>query len=253
MPDSVTVSKRGSVAVIALNNPPVNGLGFAVRTNLMTILRFTLDDSAVQALVLVGSGKMFSGGADIREFGQTPPPETPTLPELINLIEASEKPIVAALHGVALGGGCELAMACTLRIAADTAKIGQPEINLGLIPGFGGTQRLPRLIGTGPALEILLTGAPISAEVAWRLGLVNRVVSADLLRDESDKLAAALAAKPPVAVKYILDAVQLGTQMSLAEGCDYEASLFGLIAATEDKQEGTRAFLEKRRAEFKGQ
>ena len=117
MPDSVTVSKRGSVAVIALNNPPVNGLGFAVRTNLMTTLRFTLDDSAVQALVLVGSGKMFSGGADIREFGQTPPPETPTLPELINLIEASEKPIVAALHGVALGGGCELALGCHARLA----------------------------------------------------------------------------------------------------------------------------------------
>jgi enoyl-CoA hydratase len=259
--ENITVTDASSEGVVhvTITRPKVlNALNAATINELRGAFEALQANTAVRVVVLSGAGdKAFVAGADIAELARMTPIEAREVArrgqELCDIIAGGGKPVVAAINGFALGGGCELAMACTLRIAADTAKIGQPEINLGLIPGFGGTQRLPRLIGTGPALEILLTGAPISAEVAWRLGLVNRVVSADLLRDESDKLAAALAAKPPVAVKYILDAVQLGTQMSLAEGCDYEASLFGLIAATEDKQEGTRAFLEKRRAEFKGQ
>jgi enoyl-CoA hydratase len=171
---------------------------------------------------------------------------------VIDLIEHVGKPVIAAINGYALGGGCELAMACTLRLAADTARIGQPEINLGLIPGYAGGQRLARLVGKGRALEILLTGEPISAQEAYRLGLVNRVVPQSELMTEARKLAAALAAKAPLAVRYIIDAVNRGLEMPFAEAQAYEATLFGLIASTEDMREGTRAFLEKRKPEFKG-
>lgn len=255
---NVTDASPEGVAHVTITRPKVlNALNAATINELRGAFETLHANVAVRAVVLSGSGdKAFVAGADIAELTQMTPIEAREVARrgqrLCDMIADGGKPVVAAINGFALGGGCELAMACTFRVAADTAKIGQPEINLGLIPGFGGTQRLPRLIGTGPALEILLTGVPISAKVAWRLGLINRVVSADRLRDESVKLAVALAAKPPVAVRYILDAVRLGTQMSLAEGCDYEASLFGLVAATEDKQEGTRAFLEKRPAEFKG-
>jgi enoyl-CoA hydratase/carnithine racemase len=171
---------------------------------------------------------------------------------VFELIENLGKPTIAAINGFALGGGCELALACTLRIAADSAKLGQPEINLGLIPGYGGTQRLARLIGAGPALEILLTGQPISAQEAHRLGLVNRVVPATDLHTEVSALAALLATKPPIAMRYIIEAVQRGLQMPCAESLRFEATLFGLVASTDDMREGTRAFLEKRKAEFKG-
>ena len=160
--------------------------------------------------------------------------------------------MIAAINGYALGGGCELALACTIRIAADTARLGQPEINLGIIPGYGGTQRLARLIGRGRALELLLTGDQISAAEAYRLGLVNRVVTAANLMGEARKLAHALASKAPVAVRYILDAVNRGLEMPLGDAELFEATLFGLVAATDDMREGTRAFLEKRKAEFKG-
>jgi len=160
--------------------------------------------------------------------------------------------VIAAINGYALGGGCELALACTMRIAVDTARIGQPEINLGIIPGYGGSQRLPRLIGRGPALELLLTGDQISAADAYRLGLVNRVVTAANLMGEARKLAQTLASKAPVAVRYILDAVNRGLEMPLAEAQNFEATLFGLVAATDDMREGTKAFLEKRKAEFRG-
>src|SRR5438874_2100025 len=153
---------------------------------------------------------------------------------------------------LARGGGCELAMACTLRIAADSAKLGQPEISLGIIPGYAGTQRLPRLVGKGAAMEMMLTGTPISAEQAQRLGLVNRVVpAADLMR-ETNKLAAQLASGAPVAMRYIIDAVNHGVETPFAEACQYEATLFGLVASTDDMREGTKAFLEKRKPEFKG-
>jgi enoyl-CoA hydratase len=172
--------------------------------------------------------------------------------QVFDLIEQLGKPTIAAINGYALGGGCEMAMACTLRIAADTARLGQPEINLGLIPGYGGSQRLPRLIGAGPALEMLLTGQPITAQDAYRLGLVNRVVPAADLESEVRALANLLASKPPVAMRYIIEAVHRGLQMSSADGLRVEAALFGLVASTDDMREGTRAFLEKRKPEFKG-
>jgi enoyl-CoA hydratase len=171
---------------------------------------------------------------------------------VFDLIENMGKPVIAAINGYALGGGCELAMACTLRIAADTAKIGQPEINLGIIPGYAGSQRLSRLVGAGRALEILLTGDQITAQEAHRIGLVNRVVAAGDLMKEARALAATLAAKAPVAVHYIIDAVNKGLQMPFAEAQIFEATLFGLVASTDDMREGTKAFLEKRKAEFKG-
>ena len=162
------------------------------------------------------------------------------------------KPVIAAINGYALGGGCELAMACTIRIAADTAKLGQPEINLGIIPGYAGTQRLSRLIGRGRALELLLTGDQITAVDAYRLGLVNRVVTSANLMGEARKLAQALAAKAPIAVRYIIDAVNKGLQMPMPDAQVFEATLFGLVSTTDDMREGTAAFLEKRKPEFKG-
>jgi enoyl-CoA hydratase len=162
------------------------------------------------------------------------------------------KPVIAAINGYALGGGCELAMACTLRLAADTAKLGQPEINLGLLPGYAGTQRLPRLVGKGRAMEMILTGDPMSAADAERIGLVNRVVPAGDLMAEARQLAAALAAQAPIAMGYIINAINDGLEMPFAQGCAHEATLFGLVAATEDMREGTRAFLEKRKPTFTG-
>jgi enoyl-CoA hydratase len=160
--------------------------------------------------------------------------------------------VIAAINGYALGGGCELAMACTLRIAADTAKLGQPEVGLGLIPGYAGTQRLPRLVGKGKAMELILTGAPISADEAQRIGLVNRVVPAAALMTEARALAAQLANGAPIAMRYIINAINKGAEMPFAEACQYEATLFGLVASTEDMREGTTAFLEKRKTEFTG-
>jgi enoyl-CoA hydratase len=168
------------------------------------------------------------------------------------LIEQLGKPVVAAVNGFALGGGCELAMACTLRIAADTARLGLPEINLGLLPGYAGTQRLPRLVGAGRALELMLTGTPIDAAEALRIGLVNRVVPAADLMSSARALAALLATKAPIATRFILDAVRAGGDMPFEQACQLEATLFGLVAATDDMREGTQAFLEKRAPHFKG-
>jgi enoyl-CoA hydratase len=172
---------------------------------------------------------------------------------VFDLIENMGKPVIAAINGYALGGGCELAMACTIRIAADTAKLGQPEINLGIVPGYGGSQRLPRLVGQGRALELLLTGDPISAAEAHRIGLVNRVVPAAALMEEAQRLAQLLATRAPIAARYIIDAVNKGLQMPFADAQVFEATLFGLVAATDDMREGTAAFLGKRKAEFRGQ
>jgi enoyl-CoA hydratase len=162
------------------------------------------------------------------------------------------KPVIAAINGFALGGGCELAMACTLRLAADSAKLGQPEINLGIVPGYAGTQRLSRLVGKGVALDLLLTGRQVKADEALQIGLVNRVVPASELMAEARRLAGELASKAPVAMQYIIEAVNRGLEVSFDKGQFLEATLFGLVASTDDMREGTRAFLEKRKAEFKG-
>ena len=256
--DSLQIDRDGAVAVVTVNRPKVLN---ALNTQTMDELRRTIlalrHDDSVRAVILTGAGeKSFVAGADISELAvQTPAGGREHAlrgQHVLDLIENMGKPVIAAVNGFALGGGCELAMACTLRIASEHARFGQPEINLGIIPGYAGTQRLARLVGAGRALEILLTGEQISAQEAHRLGLVNRVVPAGELMNEARKLAATLAAKAPIAVRYIIDAVNKGARMTLPEAQVFEATLFGLVASTDDMHEGTRAFLEKRKPEFKG-
>ena len=256
--EHLIVERDGAVAVITINRPKVlNALNAQTVDELRRAMLELKADGSVRVIVLTGAGdKSFVAGADIAELAvQTPNGGRDYAlagQQVFELIANLGKPVIAAINGFALGGGCELAMACTLRIAADTAKIGQPEISLGLIPGYAGTQRLPRLIGRGRALELMLTGTPISADEAHRIGLVNRVVPHAELLTEARALAERLARSAPIALSYIISAVNKGTEMSFADACQYEASLFGLVASTEDMREGTRAFLEKRPAEFKG-
>jgi enoyl-CoA hydratase/carnithine racemase len=252
------VDRDGAVAVITINRPDKrNALSNETIDELRRAVLAVKHDDGVRAVIITGSGdKAFIAGADINELAvQTPVggrEHSHRGQHVLDLIETMGKPVVAAINGVALGGGCELAMACTIRIAADTARLGQPEINLGLMPGYAGSQRLPRLIGKGRALELLLTGDAISAAEAHRIGLVNRVVPAAELAAEARKLAASLAEKAPIASHYIIDAVHRGLEMSSTEAQLYEATLFGLISTTEDMREGTKAFLEKRKPQFKG-
>jgi enoyl-CoA hydratase len=256
--EMLQVERDGAIAVVTITRPKVlNALSTATITELGQVFDALAADDAVRAIVLTGAGeKSFVAGADINELAvQTPvqgQAHAAAGQRVFDRIEALGKPVIAAINGFALGGGCELAMACTLRIAADTARLGQPEINLGLLPGYGGSQRLPRLVGRGLALELLLTGDMISAARAHEIGLVNRVVPAAELLTEARKLAAVLAGKAPIAVRYILDAVRHGAEMPLAEAQHLEATLFGLVASTDDMREGTRAFLEKRPAAWKG-
>jgi enoyl-CoA hydratase len=256
--ENLLVERDGGVAVLTVNRPKVlNALNAQTLDELRRAILDLKRDEAVRAVIVTGAGeKSFVAGADINELAT----QTPTTgrehamigQHIFDLIEQMGKPVIAAINGFALGGGCELAMACTIRLAADTARLGQPEINLGIVPGYGGTQRLARIVGRGRALEILLTGDMLTAQEAYRLGLVNRVVPAAELMAEAKKLAATLAAKAPIAVRYILEAVDRGLDMPFAEGQVFEATLFGLIASTDDMREGTKAFLEKRKAEFKG-
>jgi enoyl-CoA hydratase len=255
---NLLVDRDGAVAAVTINRPDKrNALNSETMDELRRAVLALKHDAGVRAVILTGAGdKAFVAGADINELAvQTPVggrEHAHRGQHVLDLVETMGKPVVAAINGVALGGGCELAMACTLRIAADTAKLGQPEINLGLMPGYAGSQRLPRLVGKGRALELLLTGDAITAEEAYRIGLVNRVVPAAQLMAEARKVAAALAAKAPIAARYIIDAVTRGLEMPLAEAQLYEATLFGLVSTTEDMREGTKAFLEKRAAQFKG-
>jgi enoyl-CoA hydratase len=256
--ENLLVEQSGAVAVVTVNRPKV--LNALNAPTLDELRRAALDlkrDDSVRVVVLTGAGeKAFIAGADINELAvQTPVSGREHALQgqhVFDLFENLGKPVIAAINGYALGGGCELAMACTLRIAADTAKIGQPEINLGIIPGYAGTQRLARLVGKGKAMELILTGAQISAAEAERIGLVNRVAPAAALMTEVRGLAASLASNAPIAMRYIINAINKGLEMPFAEACVFEATLFGLVAATEDMKEGTRAFLEKRKAEFKG-
>jgi len=256
--DNLLLERDGAVAIVTINRPTVlNALNSQTVDELRRLMLDLQRDAGVRAIVLTGAGeKAFVAGADINELAvQTPTggrEHALTGQHVFDVIENLGKPVIAAINGYALGGGCELAMACTLRIAADTAKIGQPEIALGLIPGYAGTQRLPRLVGKGRAMEMMLTGAPIAADDALRIGLVNRVVPAADLQTEARTLAGQLARSAPIALRYIINAVNRGLGMPFAEACQYEATLFGLVASTDDMREGTAAFLEKRKAEFKG-
>ncbi len=257
--ENLLVDREGAVAILTLNRPKVlNALNTQTLDELQRAVLELTHDETVRAVVLTGAGeKSFVAGADINELAV----QTPTGgrehairgQHVLDLIEQMGKPVIAAINGYALGGGCELAMACTIRIAADTAKLGQPEINLGIIPGYAGTQRLARIVGKGRALELLLSGDQISAREAHRLGLVNRVVPAAELLAEAKRLAATLASKAPIAIRYILDAVHQGLEMPFAQAQTFEATLFGLVSGTEDMREGTAAFLEKRTPAFKGQ
>ena len=256
--ENLLLDRDGSVASLTVNRPKVlNALNTQTLDELRRAILELKHDDTVRAVILTGAGdKAFVAGADINELSV----QTPTSgrehavrgQHVLDLIEHMGKPVIAAINGYALGGGCELAMACTMRIAADTAKLGQPEINLGIIPGYAGTQRLARIAGRGRALELLLTGDQISAQEAHRLGLVNRVVPAASLMAEAKALASALAGKAPVAVRYILEAVHKGLEMPFPQAQIFEATLFGLVASTDDMREGTKAFLEKRKPEFKG-
>lgn len=256
--ENLVVEQDGGVLVVTVNRPKVlNALNGATLGELEQALDAAAKDESVRALIITGAGeKSFVAGADISELAALTPvagrDHAAKGQRVFDRIERLGKPVVAAINGFALGGGCELAMACTLRLAAENAKFGQPEINLGLIPGFAGTQRLARLVGRGRAQELLLTGDMIGAEEAHRIGLVNRVYPAASLMEEARKLAHTLAAKAPIAVRCILDAVANGLDMSFADAQAHEAALFGVMFATEDMREGTSAFLEKRKAQFKG-
>ena len=256
--DRILTERTGAVATVTVNRPKVlNALNAETVAALTAVFGDLRKDDEVRAVVLTGAGdRAFIAGADIGELARLTPQTARALTDaghrMCGLIEGLGKPVIAAVNGYALGGGCEVAMACTCRVAARTAKLGLPEITLGIIPGYGGTQRLPRLVGRGRALEMMLTGAPVTAEEAWRIGLVNRVVEPDALAAEALGLATAIAAQAPEAVRRIIDVVNHGLDVSMADATALEATAFGLVWATDDAREGTTAFLEKRKARFTG-
>ena len=248
---------KGAIAYITFNRPKVlNALNRKTMEELDACLAEAAGDAAVRALILTGAGeKSFVAGADIGELAQRTPVDGKEFSlygqSVLRRLETMGKPSIAAINGFALGGGCELALACTLRIASRTARLGQPEVKLGILPGYGGTQRLARLCGRGVAAQLVLTGEMISAEEALRIGLVNQVVEPGDLIAATEAMAGKIAANAPLAVKYSIEAIDRGLEMSQEEGLFLEATLFGLLCATEDMREGTRAFLEKRAAQFK--
>jgi len=249
---------KDHIARITFNRPNVlNALNRKTIEELGECLMAARLDDSVRVVILTGSGeKAFIAGADINELALRTPIDGKDFSlfgqEIIHRLETLGKPSIAAINGFALGGGCELALACTMRIASRNAKLGQPEVKLGILPGYGGSQRLPRLCGKGLAHELILTGEMITAEEALRIGLVNRVVeSADLL-STAESIAKKIIANAPLAVKYAMEAIERGMEMPLEEGLFLEATLFGLCCATEDMREGTRAFIEKRPAKFQG-
>lgn len=246
------------IAVLTLNRPKVlNALNAALLGELDTALGALAADPSVRTVILTGAGeKAFAAGADIQELAAVSAVEGQALAErgqhIFGKLETLGKPVIAAINGFALGGGCELALAASIRIASESARLGQPEVKLGLIPGYGGSQRLPRLVGKGAALKLLLTGEMISAAEALRIGLVDEVVPAADLLARARSLASAIAAVAPIAVRQCLAAVRDGYDLPLDQALAHEAALFGICCATADKAEGTRAFLEKRSPRWQG-
>jgi len=255
---NIMYQKKGAFAYVTVNRPKVlNALNKATWADLRTAFEDARDDAAVRGVILTGAGdKAFIAGADISELARVTAFEAEQSSrfgqEVLDLIEDLGKPVIAAVNGFALGGGCETAMACTIRIAAEHAQFGQPEVKLGLVPGGGGTQRLPRLVGKGRALQLILSGGMISAQEAYRIGLVNEVVPAPDLITRAEAILKQISANAPIAVKFALEVTNKGLETSQSEGLLLEASYFGLCAATEDKKEGTSAFLEKRAPQFHG-
>jgi len=249
---------KDQIARITVNRPNVlNALNRRTVEELGASLDAARQDDSVRVVIITGAGeKAFVAGADINELAKRTPVDGPDFARfgqtVFHKLETLGKPSIAAINGFALGGGCELALACTMRIASKNAKLGQPEVKLGILPGYGGTQRLPRLCGKGAAHEMILTGEMITAEEALRVGLVNRVVELPELLSTAEAIAKKIIANAPVAVRYAMEAVERGVEMPQEEGLYLEAALFGLCCATDDMHEGTRAFLEKRPAKFQG-
>ena len=256
--ENVRLEKNNAIAYVTIDRPKVlNALNMATMNELGEIFTELAGDREIRVVILTGAGqKSFVAGADINELAKNNPVEAKAYTHrgqaVLDLIENLGKPVIACINGFALGGGCEIAMACTMRLASENAKIGQPEVKLGIIPGYGGTQRLPRLVGKGLAMQILLTGEMISAQEAHRIGLVNEIVPGDKLISRAEEIAGKIIANAPLAIQYCLEAVNQGLNVTLQEGLFLEATLFGICCATEDKNEGTRAFLEKRAANFQG-
>jgi len=254
----ITAEKADRIGTVTINRPKkLNALNIQTVRELIQAFETMKQDEEVGVVVLTGAGeKSFAAGADIGELLELDPLAGKVFAErgqgLCALIENLGKPVIAAINGFALGGGCELAMACTLRIASGNARLGQPEINLGTIPGYGGTQRLARLVPRGIAMELVLTGRILTAQEALELGLVNKVVPAEEFDEAVAALSKLLLGKPPFALEACIDAVLHGTEMSFDEGCRLEGALFAMTCGTEDQKEGMKAFLEKREAVFKG-
>jgi len=250
--------KKNSIAYVTVNRPDkLNALNMQVMTDLRDAFTAIRDDAEVRVAILTGAGeKAFVAGADIGELNKQDPVSAKAYTHkgqaVLDLIENLGKPVIACINGFALGGGCELSMACTFRLASDNAKLGQPEVKLGIMAGYGGTQRLPRLVGRGLAMQLLLSGEMIGAQEAHRIGLVNEVTAPAELIPRAEAIAQKIIANAPLAVQYTMEAVNKGLDLPLAEGLFLEATLFAVACATEDKKEGTSAFLEKRAAAFKG-
>jgi enoyl-CoA hydratase len=256
--ENILFEKKDSIAYITFNRPTVlNALNRKTVEESRDALLEVRDDSSVRVLILTGAGeKSFVAGADIGELAQRTPADGKDFSlfgqSVFHLLETLGKPSICAINGFALGGGCELALSCTIRLASKTAKLGQPEVKLGIIPGYGGSQRLARLCGKGVAHELCLTGEMITAEEAQRIGLVNHIYEPAELLPAAEAMAKKIIANAPLAVKYAMEAIERGVEMPQEEGLFLEATLFGLSCATEDMREGTKAFLEKRKADFRG-
>jgi enoyl-CoA hydratase len=254
---SVTLAANDGIATLTVNRPDkLNALNAATIADLGAAIEEVRSRADIRGLILTGAGRAFVAGADISELAAETPVSARELAlegqRIFGRFESSPKPVIAAVNGFALGGGCELALACHIRIASEQAKFGQPEVKLGICPGYGGTQRLARLVGKGRALQLLMTGETIDAAEAYRIGLVNRVVAADSLIETATAMLRQILANGPLAVAACIEAVGLGLDMPLDGAMAMEAAHFGLLAATSDMREGTTAFLEKRPAEFKG-
>jgi enoyl-CoA hydratase len=256
--ENILRADRDGIAFVTVNRPDkLNALNNATIGELLHCFDAIAVDEKVRAVILTGAGeKSFVAGADISELAEqtaiTARPLALRGQRLMNAVESCPKPVVAAVNGYALGGGCELALACHIRTASDNAQFGLPEVTLGIIPGYGGTQRLPRIVGKGRALELILSAQKVGAEEALRIGLVNRIHPQPQLLAETEKLVRRILATGPVAVRFALDAVNHGSDMPLQDGLNFEATFFGLLAGTDDCREGMRAFLEKRPARFTG-
>lgn len=253
----VELEIRERLAILTINNPPVNPLTQEVLSALEKEVDALSSKDEIWALIITGAGeKAFVAGADIRQFPSLNEEEGSKMARwgqnIFDKIAALKMPVIAAINGFALGGGCELALACDIRVAAENAKLGQPEVNLGVMPGYGGTQRLPRIIGLGKAKELIFSGETIDATEAYRIGLVDRLVSPGQALEEAIKLAQVILSKAPVAVRLAKEAIDRGWELPLDQGQQLEAELFGKTMGTEDKNEGANAFLEKRVAAFQG-